>query len=189
MLSDDGVIFISIDDNEVENLKKICNEIFGEDNATFPFIWQLPRGINAGVVARAHEYILCYLKDSKIVKNFNRISNELEYSIERCNKKIDNRHPESIIRFPAGVPYEGKDQEIEGVIDGSEKITIIGKMIFKNGKLAEPVELSAGWTMKNMIQDWLDGKEVFDLKGQKIEGFFFKENGRLYSIPKWQEKN
>jgi adenine-specific DNA-methyltransferase len=32
LLTDDGVIFISIDDNEVDNLKKICNEVFGEDN-------------------------------------------------------------------------------------------------------------------------------------------------------------
>lgn len=54
-------------------------------------------------------------------------------------------------------------------------------MVFKDGKLAEPVKLSAGWTMKNMILDWLDGKTVTDLKGQIIEEFFFKENGKLYS--------
>ena len=63
LLSDDGVIFISIDDNEVENLKKICNEIFGESNNMSPFIWSLPRGINAGLIARAHEYVLCITKN------------------------------------------------------------------------------------------------------------------------------
>lgn len=181
LLSEDGVIFLSIDDNEIENLKKICNEVFGDINAAFPFIWQLPRGINAGVVARSHEYILVYTKNSLITKTFNRTSDEQNYSIERCNKKIDGRHPESIIEFPAGIRYEGKDQVLEGVIKGSERITIIGKMIFRNGKLAEPVKLSAGWTMKNMILDWLSGKTVTDLKGQVIEEFFFKENGKLYS--------
>ena len=181
LLSDDGVIFISIDDNEVENLKAVCNEIFGKQNSTFPFIWALPRGINAGLVARAHEYVLCYVKNINSISSFNRPTAEVEYSIERCNKKIDARHPESTISFPAGIPYEGEDKVIEGVIEGSEKITIYGKMIFKDGKLAEPVTLSAGWTMKNMILDWLNGKKVFDLKGQPIEGFFFKENGRLYS--------
>ncbi len=181
LLSDDGVIFISIDDNEVENLKEICNEVFGKSNALTPFIWPLPRGINAGIIARAHEYVLCYAKNIKSIKNFNRVSNEIEYSIERCNKKIDSRHPESTITFPAGVPYEGPDKVMTGVIDGSEKITIIGEMVFKNGKLDKPVTLSAGWTMKNMIQDWLAGKNVYDLKGQEIEGFFFKDNGRLYS--------
>ena len=181
LLSDDGVIFISIDDNEVENLKKMCNEVFGDTNAAFPFIWQLPRGINAGLIARSHEYILVYTKNGLITKTFNRINNEQNYSIERCNKKIDSRHPESIIEFPAGIRYEGKDQVLDGIIEGSEQITIIGKMVFKDGKLAEPVKLSAGWTMKNMILDWLAGKTVTDLKGQIIEEFFFKENGKLYS--------
>ena len=40
LLTDDGVIFISIDDNEQENLKKICDEIFGEENFVANFIWQ-----------------------------------------------------------------------------------------------------------------------------------------------------
>lgn len=181
LLTDDGLIFISIDDNEVENLKEICNEVFGRANSLTPFIWPLPRGINAGIIARAHEYVLCYGKNLRMRGNFNRISEDIEYSVERCNKKIDSRHPESTIDFPAGVPYEGRDQVFEGTIEGSEKITIHGNMVFKNGKLAEPVTLSAGWTMKNMILDWLSGKKVYDLKGQEIEGFFFKENGRLYS--------
>lgn len=181
LLSEDGIIFISIDDNEVESLTCICNEVFGESNAITPFIWPLPRGINAGLVARAHEYILVYAKNIKARKNFNRISKEVKYSIERCNKKIDNRHPESIIEFPAGIPYEGKDQVLKGVIEGSERITILDELVFKDGKLAKPAKLSAGWTMKNMILDWIAGNDVFDLKGQKIEGFFFKENGRLYS--------
>ena len=181
LLTDDGIIFISIDDNEVENLREICNEVFGGSNEVTPFIWPLPRGINAGLIARAHEYVLVYCKDINLRKNFNRITNDVDYSVERCNKKIDSRHPETTISFPAGVPYEGPDKVIEGVIEGSEQINIIGKMVFKDGKLAEPVTLSAGWTMKNMIMDWLAGKDVYDLKGQKIEGFFFKENGRLYS--------
>jgi adenine-specific DNA-methyltransferase len=181
LLTDDGVIFISIDDNEQENLKKICDAVFGKENAVIPFIWLLPRGINAGLVARAHEYVLCYTKNYRAIKNFNRTSDKLEYSIERCNKKIDSRHPESTITFPAGIPYEGNDKTITGVIEGSEKVTIIGEMVFKDGKLAKPVTLSAGWTMKNMILDWLNGKKVYDLKGQEIEGFFFKENGKLYS--------
>lgn len=181
LLTDDGVIFISIDDNEVENIEKVCNEIFGRENALTPFIWLLPRGINAGLIARAHEYILVYCKDIKKRGNFNRLTDKIEYSIERCNKKIDVRHPESTIEFPAGIRYEGPDKTITGVIEGSEKITILGEMVFKNGRLEKPVTLSAGWTMKNMILDWIHGKTVYDLKGQPIIEFFFRENGRLYS--------
>ena len=180
LLSDDGLIFISMDENELENLKKLCNEIFGEQNHLTPFIWHLPRGINAGVIARAHEYILVYCKDIQSVKNFNRIGNE-EYSIERCNKKIDSRHPESTISFPAGIRYEGENKTLTGIIEGSERISIIGEMVFEDGKLVKPVTLSAGWTMKSMIESWLHGEVVYDTKGQPIEEFFFKENGKLYS--------
>ncbi len=181
LLSEDGVIFISIDDNEVENLRKVCDEIFGSINFASPFIWSLPRGINAGLIARAHEYILCYTKNIFAVGRFNRLSDDVEYSIERCNKKIDSRHPESTIDFPSGIRYEGPDKTLEGEIEGSETIRIIGREVFKNGSLVEPVTLSAGWTMKNMILDWLAGREVYDTKGQKIVEFFFKDNGKLYS--------
>lgn len=69
LLSDDGVIFISIDDNEQENLRKICDEIFGADN----FIAQcIRRTINSGkhdttTIAPFHEYILMYTKNINIV--------------------------------------------------------------------------------------------------------------------------
>ena len=103
LLRHDGIIFISIDDNEYSNLRKLCDEVFGEKNATIPFVWLLPRGINAGLVARAHEYILCYTKNYSAINYFNSLNKEKEYSIERCNKKVDERHPMSSITFPPGI--------------------------------------------------------------------------------------
>lgn len=66
LLTDDGVIFISIDDNEVENLKRVCDEIFGEGNFIADFIWEkrLNRE-NRKEVSSRHDYILCYSKKSK----------------------------------------------------------------------------------------------------------------------------
>ncbi len=63
LLSDDGVIFISIDDNEVENLKKICDEIFGEINFVGCITWRRQDGqTNIGNFARVKEYIAIYSK-------------------------------------------------------------------------------------------------------------------------------
>lgn len=183
LLSDDGVIFISIDDNEVHNLRKLCDEVFGEDNALVPLIWSLPRGINAGHISRAHEYILVYAKNKSSLPLFQKVGDET-FSVERCNKKIDRRHPASEITFPPGMRYEGQDKTITGKIEGSEAIEIKGELVFESGKLAKEVTLSAGWTMKNMILAWLRGEEVFDSKGQKIVEFYFKENGKLYSKKK-----
>lgn len=64
LLSDDGVIFISIDDNEVENLKKICNEIFGESNCCGIFVVNsTPNARDYGHLGKMHEYCVLYAKD------------------------------------------------------------------------------------------------------------------------------
>jgi len=64
LLKDDGVIFISIDDHEVENLKKICNEVFGENNFVAQFNWKGRGGRqDSKTFAVIHEYILCYAKN------------------------------------------------------------------------------------------------------------------------------
>lgn len=65
LLRDDGVIFISIDDVEIDNLKKLCNEVFGEENFVAQFIWQSRQNKdnrNITGVSIDHEYVVCYTK-------------------------------------------------------------------------------------------------------------------------------
>ena len=65
LLSDDGIIFISIDDNEGDNLEKICDEVFGRTNRIETIIWKNKYGAGAKTVGfiSSHEYILCYSKN------------------------------------------------------------------------------------------------------------------------------
>ena len=64
LLRDDGVIFISIDDNEVTNLRKVCDEVFGEENFVIQISWRrTDNQPNIGNVARVKEYIICYSKN------------------------------------------------------------------------------------------------------------------------------
>jgi len=72
LLTDDGVILISIDDNEIENLRKICNEIFGGKNFVNCFIWNCSTagGIRPKFASKTHEYILCYAKDKENLSMF-----------------------------------------------------------------------------------------------------------------------
>ena len=67
-LRDDGVIFISIDDGEVHNLKKVCDEIFGERNFVTNIVWQkkFSRANDATYFSTMHDHILCYAKNSKL---------------------------------------------------------------------------------------------------------------------------
>ena len=72
LLSDDGVIFISIDDNEVANLKKICNEIFGESNFVANIIWKHTQQSKNDELhfSRQYNHTLCYSKEKLRLKRF-----------------------------------------------------------------------------------------------------------------------
>ena len=89
LLKEDGVIFISIDDNEMGNLKKICDEIFGEDNHVSNFIWRGGRRNAAKFVSKSHEYMLCYAKNLNYC-NLNNISwHEQKMGIMEIYQKVN----------------------------------------------------------------------------------------------------
>jgi adenine-specific DNA-methyltransferase len=69
LLTDDGVIFISIDDNEQANLKKLCDEVFGEDNFVADFIWQHRKSSqNDTDVSLSHNYTLTYARNRDVFR-------------------------------------------------------------------------------------------------------------------------
>jgi adenine-specific DNA-methyltransferase len=81
LLKDDGVIFISIDDNEVHNLRLLCNEIFGEENFITPLIWNSSNNIMKGTkhIRKDHEYILVYAKNINTLDKFKMLNNNLKF--------------------------------------------------------------------------------------------------------------
>lgn len=68
LLTDDGVIFISIDENEVNTLKTICDEVLGESNFIAELIWSAGRKNDSKYISVSHEYILCYFKNAQYIK-------------------------------------------------------------------------------------------------------------------------
>ena len=101
LLRDDGVIFISIDDNEYVNLANLCYEIFGNENLISTFIWKKKAGggDDSGHVAVEHEYVLCFGKDisntslsnikhesPSMTAKYNREENGRRYYLERLDK-------------------------------------------------------------------------------------------------------
>lgn len=89
LLTDDGVIFISIDDNEVRNLKNVCDDIFGAGNFVAQLIWQNKKGggNDSKYVAIEHEYILVYARNINELANFYETYSE-DY-IKRYKEKDD----------------------------------------------------------------------------------------------------
>jgi len=180
LLRDDGVIFISIDDNEVANLRKMCDEIFGEENLLAELVWHLSSGSQAGHFTRAKEFIITYSKNRTNLPYFVDTSGgKIKHG---ALKKISAANPASEIFFRKGsIEFEGGDAEFQGEIGGSEKQCIVGgKLIFRKGRLAEDVTIKAGWAMKNQILSWLEGKETYDSKGQRVLRFYFNSKGILF---------
>ena len=83
LLKFNGSIFISIGDNEVENLKKMCNEIFGEENFIAQFPWHSRQSIqNDTDISNNHEYVLAYAKNRRNKKRRLKESNIDEWFSE-----------------------------------------------------------------------------------------------------------
>ena len=183
LLTEDGVIFISIDDHEFGNLRSICDEIFGEENSLSdkpaPFIW--PRsGATAAHAVRAHEYILGYARNKRNLPLFKLAdfgeNNIVEHS---ALKKISKANPPSTITLKRGMRIAGNDASFSGKIGESETMTIDGTLDFKDGILLSDTKVTAGWAMKDQLETWLSGEETFDTKGQRVLEFFFNEKGLL----------
>lgn len=88
LLTEDGVIFISIDDNEVRNLRNICDEVFGEKCRVESVVWKNKYGAGAYTVGfiSVHEYILCYSKNP-----INDLTSELDEEGQSVYNKRDEK--------------------------------------------------------------------------------------------------
>jgi adenine-specific DNA-methyltransferase len=98
LLRNDGVAFISIDDNEVDNLKKMCNEIFGEDNFICQFVWAAGRKNDSKLVSISHEYVLCYVKNKNFLEEKKILWRERKQGIDDIYKKykqLKNKYSEN----------------------------------------------------------------------------------------------
>ena len=89
LLTDDGVIFISIDDNEVENLRKMCDEIFGEQNFVGQFIWRGGRRNLAKYISTSHEYMLLFAKNLSYISEAKISWNEKKKGLDAIYKKAE----------------------------------------------------------------------------------------------------
>ena len=195
LLSEDGVLFISIDDNEVDNTRKICDEIFGQRNRLDrgELIW-VNRGSTKGFnkIVKNHEYILAYGKNAEIVKSCfgkNR-SDELDELEHYCYNKPSPKNPYNDVLFKKGCKIEGVNdiEFVDHVGDEVQLKIVSGRMLFKNGELQDDVVLRGTWPYKNQIEHYFKhlGTDVptIDVKGQKWIEIFFNRKG----LPRYRKE-
>ena len=200
-LSDDGAIFISIDDNEADNLRKICNEVFGENNFVAQFVWKKKTGAGKAVsnVFSEHEYILCYSKDSSNLPvwriesdedgTFINPDNDSKGSWESCalTAPSKNRNPNQL--YMIEIFYNNTNTEIVEVDDLGRKL--FDSFLYGNNTVAlrtcreEEIGLSEYDTQLNrakFVRRWAYSK-------QNIKQVFF--SNRVYlkvgNIPRYKK--
>lgn len=153
LLSNDGVIFISIDDNEIENIQKICSEVFGASNCISRMIINRPSEIATDLTVQKHEYCLVYAKNIQMV---NLCGNKKTTISRGTVGNVDQTMP--IITFPKGlrcmnIPdgIYNQSRQIEGSM---ENIEVITPFVVKNSILSEPVQLKARWRSSNDMRNF-----------------------------------
>lgn len=156
LLSDNGVLFISIDDNEADNLRKICSEIFGEGNFVADLIWQkkFSRSNDATYFSTMHDHILCYCK-----KNILNSDNGWNIGLLPRGDEI-----------PSG--YNNPDNDPRGVWTS----VILSAKSGSNALLYEITTPSGRKVMPPSGRYWSCSKETFD-KWRKDGRIWFGANG------------
>lgn len=175
LLRDDGVIFISIDDNEVANLRKLCDEIFGEENRLGIILWKKKtNGNNMGYIPPVHDYFLCYAKKASdecllgfpvsqdyIDKNYSNPDNDPRGHWTTSDLSANHKGPHFPIVNPnTGVVYEPpsgrywvfNEKEVNNRIKD-------GRIIFGKTGNAGPVQkkfLSDKDTNRTKAESWWD---------------------------------
>lgn len=162
LLRDDGAIFISIDDNEIANLKEICDEIFGEKNFVEIFSWaktETPANL-AKMTKKSIEYILCYKKSDKIG-----IFRGLKKISKSSNGLMNQTNTEKILSFPAFIVDTSiKDGIISKGIYGTEnyKIELIENTEVKDGYFIKPIILKGKfkWGQEKLDYEIKNGTKI-----------------------------
>jgi adenine-specific DNA-methyltransferase len=188
LLSEKGVIFISVDDNEQAQLKLLLDDVFNRktlDRGTL--IW-VNKGSTKGFskIVKNHEYILAYSNNpDAIISLYNKnFPAEGELIEERLQIKRSPKNPLCQVKFPKGLPIRDiTDIRFEGHVgNGTNRIDIVsGDMVFRDGILQNDVVLEASFPYRNQMEKFFKametGEVVYDTKGQQWLEVFFSKTG------------
>ncbi len=148
LLTDDGVIFISIDDNEQENLKKIADEVFGASNFVSQLVWEKKKkgSFLSKAITNVKEYVIVYCKDSI---SFEGLIGEINSETETypCINAVNKRELRTI---PAGIESKYKENNYSlptgtEISDTTMSIVLHSDLVIKNGFLAKDLVIEGNW--------------------------------------------
>lgn len=186
LLSDDGLLLVSINDVEIGNLRSICSEVFGDKNHLATFIWINEGNIdNQSRIKVNHEYVVAYAKDETRIGAPPVIDPSIPKDSKLFRDYIDNTivkngpgNPESPIELPIGFPADFDS----GTIEPKERFypRLSNSVSVQSGKTQNKVILTSGWSSKDIAERFIQGgfQPVKDTKGQETV-FYLSQTGAL----------
>lgn len=163
LLTDDGLIFISIGEQEIDNLKKVCNEIFGAHNNIETYVWESTfRPDNSSLIMRRNaEYVLCFAKNIHRIK---RLIGEIK-SKEGLPSLTKSSMKESILHFPAQTVITYLDDG-EYYAGSRDSYTLLDDVIVKDGVIQNDFRLKGRmiWGQSNLEKEIANGTKII-IKG------------------------
>ncbi len=190
LLAEDGVILISINDDEGHYLKVMCDEIFGRKNFISSLIWHYEGNTdNQAKIINYHEYIHLYSKNGSI-ESVNVIDPNIKEGSKLNNPEIRNtvvkngpKNPPKSIVLPVGFPANFSEGEIEpSAVNWPQYSDTI---FISNYTLQSSVTATTGWSSKKILKDFIkaDFQPVLDSKGQETS-FELTKSGAIEAVKK-----
>lgn len=148
LLKDDGVIFISIDDNEVHNLRKICDEVFGEDNFVSQLVWEKKKKgtFLSNTITNVKEYIFVYAKSKSM---FGGLIGQINSSQETypCVNASNRR---DIRKIPPGIASKHREKNYflergSTISVDTMNLLLHSDLVIKDGILAQELIIEGNW--------------------------------------------
>lgn len=189
MLSEDGVIFCSINHKEISQLKIVMDEIFGGNNLLCIFAWRTDGNFdNQAKFKFCHEYILAYAKNEgefphpKVIDpNVPEGSKIFKPEIRNTIVKNGPKNPASKVILPSGFPAAFDEGKIEARNNSWPHYD--ASAIVHDGKLSETVGVFSGWSSRELLEEFIANKfaPIVDAKGQETT-FEISRSGAIEAV-------
>jgi adenine-specific DNA-methyltransferase len=198
LLTEDGVIFISIDDNEVNNLRKMATEVFGETNFVAEMVWQGGKVNTARFISTSHEYILVFAKNLRYCADNNVVWKEHKKGLGPIYEKVDslirlypdNKKATEKLKewFKNEAPEQSKAHEHYCNIDRKGAYCMDNVSRVGGGKYTVKNPIN-GLIIQPPSRGWVYGKEADFWEAVKSGVLEFQDNDKLPILKRYLKDN
>lgn len=165
LLTDDGTILISIDDNEQGNLSLLCNDVFGEENFVALLTWEKKKkgSYLANDITNIKEYVLVYAKNKAL---FTGLIGEVNTE-EETYPCVNASNGRDIRAIPAGIESKYREKDFtmkkgEIISDTTMTLVLHSDLVIKNGILAEDLVIEGNWRYgQEAMTEYARAKELY----------------------------